>query len=217
MHLFNNVHFNEILAAVDSGPFMEAEIVSLTGKGKLRVTCDWLYSALNCDPNDLSNFVWVFYKISDTLIALSPKNNQCISKPVFASVRDDWNWYVQVQAPHSADWIVATARDEYITLKLGDVNVAEFKGFNNNNIAVNDIIDIHDWHSGYRVRSIDPNVEEKSKWFVGVTGTTPKSSRFFTETHEDKELLLRRQLKNCNIKLSDDVFTKVLSQIKTIK
>jgi len=48
------------IAAADAGPALTAELFPLSGTGKVRVTYNWLYSALNVDPNDSSPFPWVF-------------------------------------------------------------------------------------------------------------------------------------------------------------
>jgi len=42
------------IAAADTGPLVTAEIYQLSNVGKVRVTYNWLYSALNCDPGDPS-------------------------------------------------------------------------------------------------------------------------------------------------------------------
>lgn len=166
---------HHLMASNTTGPFLEAEIVSLSGKGKLRVTYNWLYSALNCDPNDNSLFVWVFSKLDDKHISISPKDH-FEGKTLYASVRDDWDWQVQVQAPHSADWIRSIGRDEILNLKIHDLSIASLEGFNGKLFSVNNDIDRHDWHNGFRVRSIADQFRQNEKWFIGIQSTAPLTS-----------------------------------------
>lgn len=143
-----------LFKAADEGPFLRAELVSAAGRGKLRVTYDWLYSALNCTPDDDTPFFWEFEKRSDGEIALSPTGTPAhVPDRVFASVRDDWDWHVQTQAPHSADWITSVARDERLRVHGSYVLSVAFQGFNGKYVAVDDELDRHDYHAGYRLRS----------------------------------------------------------------
>jgi hypothetical protein len=157
---------------------MQAEIFSVTGLGKLRVTYNWLYSALNCDPNDNSSFIWNVYQTANNTVALSPQSAYN-GMTLYASVRDDWDWYVQVQAPHSADWITAAQRDEFIGLQMLDLGLARLTGFNNQLIGVLDQPDSGNirtngkdtgTHTGYRLRSIYGSVVKESMWFMKIVG-----------------------------------------------
>jgi hypothetical protein len=170
MIVINNGNIFALLEAANPGPFMQAEIVSLTGNGKLRVSCNWLYSSLNCDPSDNSQFIWVFTKIDDQHIALSPQNS-CIGQTIYASVRDDIGYLLQVQAPYSADWITAIGRDETIGLTFHDLNIAQFNGFNGAYITLNDYEDNHDGHSGYRLISNGNSFTKNAQWFIGVVAS----------------------------------------------
>lgn len=157
---------------------MQAEIFSITGLGKLRVTYNWLYSALNCDPNDNSSFIWNIYQTANNTIAMSPQLGYA-GKTLYASVRDDWDYYVQVQAPHSADWITAAQRDEFIGLQMLDLGLVKLSGFNNELIGLLDQPDSGNIrtngrntgsHSGYRVRSIYGGSSKQTLWFLKITG-----------------------------------------------
>ncbi len=173
LHTFD---LNHLMASSPTGPILEAEIVSLAGKGKLRVTYNWLYSALNCDPNDNSPFIWVFTKRDDHRVCISPKVPY-EGKTLYASVRDDWNWNVQVQAPRSADWIKAIGRDEILSFKIHDLSIASLQGFNDKFLSVNHDIDVHDWHKGYRVRSAADGFNQNEKWFIGIQSPALMATR----------------------------------------
>lgn len=161
------------LAQADLGPVFTAELIPLTNQGKLRVTYNWLYSALNCDPNDDATFNWVVSKIDDTHVSLSPSDHYR-GMTLYASVRDDWSWYVQVQAPHSADWIRAVGRNEIIAIVHNDLMIVSFNGWNGQAIAVDSGISGHDNHSGYRLRSVGSSNPKASLWFLGISNTLQK-------------------------------------------
>jgi hypothetical protein len=158
----------EAIAAADVGAVLQADLVPLVPRGRLRVTYNWLYSALNCDPNDGSRFPWVVTKLDDTHVSLSPAA-QYNGMTVYASVRDDWSWYVQVQAPHSADWITGVGRDEWIGMQSVGGLVVALTGFNGQAIAVDANPDSHDWHTGYRVQSVGSSDPQSRLWFLGVS------------------------------------------------
>lgn len=213
MITINNGNLGELLSAANQGPFLQAEIISLTGKGKLRVTCNWLYSSLNCDPNDLSSFVWQFNKIDDQHISLSPVNS-CIGKTIYASVRDDINYYLQVQAPYSADWITAVARDEIINLVMHDLSIAQFNGFNGLYLTLNDNADSHGDHTGYRVRSIGTTFTESAQWFIGVVGSLQPHIQFSGYSNSMESL--QQQLVKRRISIEENVLQKIKQQLDTL-
>ncbi|HEU5003917.1 MAG TPA: hypothetical protein VFW71_14235 [Actinomycetota bacterium] len=158
----------DALGAAEAGPLLTAELLPLNNKGKLRVTYNWLYSALNCDPGDATRFSWTLTKLDQTQVSLSP-TDQYRGMTLFASVRDDWDWFVQVQAPRSADWIKAVGGDERITLVGDDLLIVGLQGFNNQAIAVDAALSVHDNHSGYRLRSVGSADPKSRLFFVGVT------------------------------------------------
>jgi hypothetical protein len=158
----------EALAAATTGPVLEAVMIPLTNQGKLRVTYNWLYSALNCDPGDSSDFYWVLSKLDDTHVSLSPRDPYA-GRRLYASVRDDWDWYVQVQAPHSADWITAVGRDEILGISGADLLTISLTGFNGQYVAVNSQLSVHDWHNGFRLQSVGTSDYNARTFFLGVT------------------------------------------------
>lgn len=210
MITITNENLGSLLQSANVGPFMQAEIVSLTGKGKLRTTCNWLYSSLNCDPNDNSTFLWQFSKIDDQHISLSPVNS-CISKTIYASVRDDINYYLQVQAPYSADWITAVARDEIIGFQLRSTAIAQLTGFNGKFIRLNDTIDNHGGHSGYRVRSIGDSFDQNAQWFIGIKSSLQPHIQFSGINNSYESIV--QQLQEEEIQIDEDVLKNIATQL----
>ncbi len=200
----------ELMAASNSGPFMQAQIISVTGKGKVRVTCNWLYSALNVDTNDSSVFLWEFAKIDDSHISLSPVTS-CISQPIFASVRDDNNYFLQVQAPFSADWIIQVQRDETIAFKLHDLNVAELKGFNGDYFQLNASVSAHEGHSGYRIQSNGGTWNEDTQWFLKIEKSLQDHIEFIPSNYTMEAV--QAQMDNCGIQLSKETLEKLVEQL----
>jgi hypothetical protein len=158
----------EVMAAASAGPLLEGVLIPLTNQGKLRVTYDWLYSSLNCDPGDSSDFVWILSKLDDTHVSLSPRD-QHAGRTLYASVRDDLNWYVQVQAPYSADWITGVGRDEGLAITGADLLTISLQGFNSQYIAVNTQLSQHGGHNGYRLQSIGTGDYNARTFFVGIS------------------------------------------------
>ena len=208
----NNGSLGELLQAANSGPFMHAEIVSLSGRGKLRVTCNWLYSSLNCDPNDSSPFVWQFYKIDDHRISLSPVNS-CIGQPVYASVRNDLDYFVQVQAPYSADWITGVGGDEMIGFTLHDLSIAQLTGFNGSFITVNDYADTHGNHTGFRVRSVGSSFNSDAQWFIDIKAALQTGIKFSSRYSSVETLNL--QLASSGINIQTGLLDKISAQLST--
>lgn len=158
----------QVLAAAAPGALLEAELIPLSNQGKVRVTYNWQYSALNCDPADGSTFAWTLTKLGATTVALSPSVPYG-GKTLFASVRDDWGWFVQTQAPHSADWIVAPRGDEAIRMQTYGALIVSFTGFNGQAIAVNSALTNDGVHSGFRLQSTDSPNRQAQMFFLGVT------------------------------------------------
>jgi hypothetical protein len=210
MTIINNGSLKDLLTAANTGPFMQAEIISLTGKGKLRVTCNWMYSALNCDPNDNSTFLWQFSKVDDQHISLSPVNS-CISKTIYASVRDDYNYYVQVQAPFSADWIIAAARDEVINFHPLSITVAQLKGFNNKFISLNATPDCQGGHTGFRVRSIGETFDINAQWFIAIKSSLQSHIQFSGVDNSIESV--QKQLAEVNISIDSSILEQVVLQL----
>ncbi|HEX4369126.1 MAG TPA: hypothetical protein VH023_19990 [Rhodopila sp.] len=160
--------FRAMISAADTGPLLQTELIPLTNQGKLRVTYNWLYSSLNCVSGDATTFAWTISKLDATHVSLSPRDGYG-GMTLYASVRDDINWLLQVQAPYSADWITAVGRDETIEMDSLDSLMVSFKGFNGNYIAVNGQMSDHGGHSGYRLQSLGAADAKARIWFMAVT------------------------------------------------
>jgi hypothetical protein len=151
--------------AAQAGPVLEAELLPLSNQGRLRVTYNWLYSALNCTPDDASPFVWVLRKIDAQHCSLSPKDGYQ-GRTLYASVRDDLGYRVQVQAPYSADWITAVGRDEVLSFAPADLFM-QFFGFNGQPLTVAASPITHDGHTGCQVVSTGPAALSRANtWLV---------------------------------------------------
>lgn len=158
----------DVMHAASLGPLLEGVLIPLSNQGKLRVSYNWLYSALNCDPTDSSDFVWILSKVDDNHISLSPRDIYA-GRRLYASVRDDLDWYVQLQAPYSADWITAAGGDERLSVSGGGQLTMSLTGFNGQYLAVNAEESRHDDHNGYRVQSIGSGSYSARTFFVGIT------------------------------------------------
>lgn len=187
---------------------MQAELVSLSSKGKLRVTYNWLYSALNCDPNDNSTFLWNINSLGGNKVSLSPQAGYA-GMTLYASVRDDWYWQVEVQAPHSADWIRAVGGDEIIGMQTHDLGILGFTGFNGSYIAVDASTTSHNdsngnSHTGYLLHSTSNDPTSKDTlWFPKISGSGV----------EAEAIDLRNILKTFNITLTEEEYNRLSRQI----
>ena len=160
------------IAAADAGPVLTAELFPLSGVGKVRVTYNWLYSALNADPNDSSPFAWVLQKMPDGSVTLSPQDGYA-GMTLFASVRPDNDCFVQVQAPGSADWITQAQGDEELTMSDLGLLIVELQGVNGSYLGANASQTSYNDssgnpHSGYRIQSNVGTPDLSSKFFVAV-------------------------------------------------
>lgn len=157
-----------MLQRLERGPVLRGVLIPLSGQGKVRVTYNWLYSALNCDPQDATDFEWVLTKLDDQHVSLSPRDRYW-GMTLYASVRDDWNWYLGVQAAHSADWITRVGRDEILGITGADLLTICLTGFNGQYVAVNREPSDHGGHRGYRLQSLGASEPNARTFFVGVT------------------------------------------------
>lgn len=210
MKVISNGSLHELLQAAENGPFMTAEIYSLTALGNVRVSCNWLYSSLNIEPGNGAEFLWQFNKIDDGHVALSPASS-CINQTIFASVRDDIGYYLQVQAPYSADWIRAVGRDETIGLKMHDFTIAELTGFNGSLFTLDSAISSHQNHSGYRIRSIGTTFSKESQWYLKIKETLQADIAFSGSDHSLQGI--KNQLSNASINLSDEALATLVKQL----
>jgi hypothetical protein len=160
--------FAAAFQAASNGPVAEGDLISIRRNARLRVTYNWLYSALNVDPNDSSPFPWLLSKIDDTRISLSPKNGYA-GKTLYASVRPDYNYTVQVQAPFSADWITGVGADEIIGMSSPGLQILTLQGLNRQFIAVDESPVSHGPHTGYLLHSNGSPHPDAYSWFFGIT------------------------------------------------
>lgn len=157
----------DVFRVANEGPVMVAELFPLSNCGKVRVRYNWLYSALNCDPNDPSPFPWVLTKQPNAALSLSPQY-QYAGMTLYASVRDDWSWQVQTQAPNSAQWITQAGRDECLTLTALGTLTIELQGFNNSYVGVDSSATPHDQHTAYLMHSTVTTPGPWSQYFLAI-------------------------------------------------
>jgi hypothetical protein len=157
------------LAAADTGPVLTGQLYPLNNVGRLRVTYNWLYSALNSDPSDTSDFGWVISKTGSGAVSLSPAQPYN-GMTLYASVRPDYSYQVQVQAPFSADWITAVGGDEELTLGDEGLMIITLQGLNGLYLGADASQTQHDDHSGYLFHSSAAQPGPASKFFLAVTG-----------------------------------------------
>jgi hypothetical protein len=199
------------------GPLLTTTLVPLTNQGNLRITYTWFHSALNCDPNDGSSFLWAINKLDDIHVALSPTDCTDHGRPVYASVRDDYDWFVQVQAGWWSSWlpvgwITAINRDEVIRMQSHGLNIVQFQGFNGQNIAVNTQITSDRYHSGYRMQSTGSSNPQASLFFMGVTKLLQPGLqvRLASEMTPDD---IRQAYASCDLTASDDDVGRMMKAI----
>ena len=155
-------------AAASPGAVLSGNLVPLSNIGPLRVTYNWLYSALNCDPTDSSAFAWVINKVgSGTQVSLSPQD-PFAGMTLYASVRPDYEYTVQVQAPFSADWITAVGGDETLTLVQQGFLTISLQGLNGSYLCADGSQTSHDDHSGFLFHSGAGSVGPAASFFVAV-------------------------------------------------
>jgi hypothetical protein len=200
------------VAAAAAGPLLEGEMFPLNNKGNLRVTYNWLYSALNCDPGDKSGFVWVLNKVNETQISLSPKEPYRNMR-LYASVRDDWDWYVQVQAPRSADWIREARRNEIMTLESQGMLIISLKGWNGQYVAVDPNITAHQNHAGYKLRSIGTTDVKARSWFLGVNQIL-QAGLELPRRHELTQEDIRRELAASGLTAGDEDVSSIHAHLR---
>ncbi|HKF82170.1 MAG TPA: hypothetical protein VKB23_04325 [Solirubrobacterales bacterium] len=148
-----------LFSCAELGPFLRAELTPDDGKGKLRTTYDWLFSALNSSPGEDSPFLWDFIKQADGTLALSPSEPHEGMK-LYTSVRPDYNDCAQLQAPGSEDWITAVGADEKLTTEAIGILGCAFRGLNGRYLALDEAANEVEGHTGYRVRAALPELTE---------------------------------------------------------
>jgi hypothetical protein len=126
-------------------------------------------------------------------------------------VRDDIDYYLQVQAPYSADWITAVGRDETIGFKLQGTFIGSFTGFNGKYIRLNDLEDSHGGHAGYRLRSIGDTFDTNAQWFVAIKTALQPHIQFSGANFD--LVTLQKELNDCNITMDSNTLNQLLLQI----
>ena len=158
------------LASASTGAVLQGQLFPVSNSGALRITYNWLYSALNCNPADSSEFLWTLNKVDDNgTISLSPSQGYQ-GMTLYASVRPDWSYFVQVQAPNSANWITAVGGDERMTMTELGLMTITMTGLNGQLLAVNSSPTSWQSHSGYKLQSNGGTVASPStSFFVAVS------------------------------------------------
>jgi len=163
----NAFGLESIWARANDGPVVSARLVPLSNQGDVRVTYNWLYSALNCVPSDTSVFEWVLAKANGK-VTLSPQV-PFNGRKLYGSVRPIWEYFIQVQAERSADWITAIGADEELTLHELGFFVIGLQGVNGKYLTVNGATTDHAPHSGFRIQSNAGDASAKaSRFFLAV-------------------------------------------------
>jgi hypothetical protein len=160
------------IAAADAGPALTAELFPLSGVGKVRVTYNWLYSALNVDPNDSSPFAWVFQKMPDGSVALSPQAGyEGLTLYAFTYPDDNMRFVAQVGVPgvdggppfwNTSPSGMTLTELGLMTVELLDSNVS------GNYIGVDGSITSQGGHAGYVIPANVETPDPSSKFFVAV-------------------------------------------------
>jgi hypothetical protein len=183
-----DIDFQAIIEGANLGAVLSGQLVPLNNIGPLRVTYNWLYSALNCDPRDQSPFGWVINKVgSGANVSLSPQERHS-GMTVYASVRPDYSYTVQVQAPFSADWITRVAGDETMTLAQQGLLTIALRGLNGSYLSADGSQTGHDGHSGYLFHSNAGSIGPSSSFFVIVN-----------KVHQDIRIPIARTLEEADI------------------
>lgn len=200
---------------------MSVEIFSLRGLGQLRVAYDWWDSSLICSPYLRDEFVWNLYQIDEHRYALSPRDNYQ-GNPLYTSVRDDKEYFLQVQAPFSTNWITHVYRDEELGFELKDLNLALFKGFNGRYVGLNDQPDFEQItrppsraltiRGGYRLRSIYEAPTKSCFWYLKAVHDSPVPNRM-SETISTPGLSFESVLSEHGVHLTAEEMAAFTAQI----
>ncbi|ALV04880.1 hypothetical protein [Roseateles depolymerans] len=184
----SSCNFADAFAAASPGPVLSCNLFPLNGIGPLRVTYNWLYSAVNADPNDSSAFTWVINKVgSGGQVSLSPEA-PFRGMTLYASVRPDYQYRVQVQAPFSADWITAVGSDEILTLIPQGFLIISLQGLNGCYLCADASQTSHDDHSGFLFSSASGSIAPAASFLV-----------LATQVHQDLDIPLGRDLDKADL------------------
>jgi hypothetical protein len=158
----------DAFAAAATGPVLQGQLFPVSDAGCVRVTYNWLYSSLNCDPSDTSEFEWTLTKLSETTVSLSP-TVQYEGITLFASVRPDNGYNVEVQAPNSAEWITQVGADETLGVDFLGFMTISLQGLNGLYVAVNSGLTSHDGYAAYQIQSTAGASGPATNFFVGTS------------------------------------------------
>jgi hypothetical protein len=158
------------IAAADAGPELTGELFPLSGGGKVRATYNWLYSALNVDPNDSSPFGWVFQKQPDGSVALSPQAPvDGLTVYVLDYPDDSLRYVAQVQWPEpdsgNPEWNTSPTE---LTLTGLDLLTIELTGTSGSYFGVDGPVTQNGSHGGHLILSNVTPPGPASKFFVAV-------------------------------------------------
>lgn len=155
------------LAAAETGPLLEAELLPLSGQGRLRATYNWFGSALNCDPEDNQPFPWLLRRLEGGGVGLSPAMPYA-GMTLFASLRDDAEGHVQLQRPDDAHWIRTAGARESFRLHSEDLLVISLGAGAGRKLAVEPRACRQGPHAGYRLRATADAEPAANLWLLAT-------------------------------------------------
>lgn len=204
-------------AAADPGPVLQGQLYPLNNQGRLRIYYNWLYSALNCDPGNTSDFYWTINKLDDTHVSLSPRDGYN-GMTLYASVRPDWSYQVEVQAPGSADWIQAVGGDEILGFETQDLMTVSFTGLNGQYIALDGQPTEHqdsngNDHTGYLLHSAGTSDPRARLFFLGVNAVLQPRLQVALQGSLTADDIRRSYVQN-GLQAGDDDIARMLRQFE---
>lgn len=154
----------ELFASAKPGLFLRGELLSLAGRGKLRVTYNWVNSSLNCDPNDDSTFLWNFIKTPSGQLLLSP------SEPyngyrLYANVNGESELGLHLQDDKSNWNTTVTRNGAFDVLGTGLFSIA-LRAYNDKYVELRYIPISDGQHTGFRLHAIGSNLSERAVFTV---------------------------------------------------
>jgi hypothetical protein len=205
---------------------MQAEIYAVTGLGKLRVTDGWFDSALYCNPEDDSPFVWNLFG-EPSRAQLSPIFDYT---PIitYASVRTENEWYVQTcRSPYNPEYpvvsfITEAGDSEQFTLHIRDFFVVQIVGFYGGFLRVNNQMDSGYYagmggtgdKAGYRVRDMGMASDIPDKWcFWFLKPVKPSIQAMGMADAHPTAANIQSVLQSQNVNISLDELAPLMRQI----
>lgn len=210
------------------GPFMRAEIISLTGKGKLRVAYNGLVGSLFCDENNNDSFVWEFSHLGNQNISLSPVSKPAGIPQIYATVTTH-NLQVKTKGDRQMEWITSVGQQETIRLQLHDLAIAQLNSVSGGFIGLDQTkraTGVYPWDFDPRNKTIGLNswgsaFTRESQWFIGIKSFVEnqmvyRSSGGKMPVINNSMAALQMQLNRNGINLEQDVLNKLSAQIATL-